>query len=279
MPIGIGEDHEELRRTVRRWLEARCPPEVRAPCSTPRPRPCRRSGTSWPVRGGWASTWPRSTAARASACSSSPWSSRRWRGRDAGPGGLHHARRRGGGGRGGRPATQGAATGHGPTAALPLRWPCPGPEPDGQARRAGSLDVDGEVGPVLGCHPGQADPGPGHRRGRRRRGWRCRVVCRRPRRPRVSAAPLASLDPIRRVGTVRVEGLVVVPERQLPSVSSTAVRDLALVLARPSVPAGRGGVSTSGRPTPSNAASSGVPSASSRLSSTAWRTCWWRWSR
>src|SRR3984957_7810732 len=26
MPIGIGEDHEELRRTVRRWLEARCPP-------------------------------------------------------------------------------------------------------------------------------------------------------------------------------------------------------------------------------------------------------------
>src|SRR5579863_8541644 len=28
MPIGIGEDHEELRRTVRRWLETRCPSEV-----------------------------------------------------------------------------------------------------------------------------------------------------------------------------------------------------------------------------------------------------------
>lgn len=28
MPIGIGEDHEELRRTVRRWLDARCPPTV-----------------------------------------------------------------------------------------------------------------------------------------------------------------------------------------------------------------------------------------------------------
>ena len=28
MPIGIGEDHEELRRTVRRWLEARCGREV-----------------------------------------------------------------------------------------------------------------------------------------------------------------------------------------------------------------------------------------------------------
>src|SRR5579875_3163580 len=28
MPIGIGEDHEELRRTVRRWAEARCPREV-----------------------------------------------------------------------------------------------------------------------------------------------------------------------------------------------------------------------------------------------------------
>ena len=26
MPIGIGEDHEELRRTVRRWVETRCPP-------------------------------------------------------------------------------------------------------------------------------------------------------------------------------------------------------------------------------------------------------------
>ncbi|MGH9019184.1 MAG: acyl-CoA dehydrogenase family protein, partial [Acidimicrobiales bacterium] len=28
MAIGIGEDHEELRRTVRRWLETRCPPDV-----------------------------------------------------------------------------------------------------------------------------------------------------------------------------------------------------------------------------------------------------------
>ncbi|MHB8682333.1 MAG: acyl-CoA dehydrogenase [Acidimicrobiales bacterium] len=28
MPIGIGEDHEELRRTVRRWLESRCPRQV-----------------------------------------------------------------------------------------------------------------------------------------------------------------------------------------------------------------------------------------------------------
>ncbi len=28
MPIGIGEDHEELRRTVRRWLEEHCPPDV-----------------------------------------------------------------------------------------------------------------------------------------------------------------------------------------------------------------------------------------------------------
>ena len=28
MSIGIGEDHEELRRTVRRWMESRCSPEV-----------------------------------------------------------------------------------------------------------------------------------------------------------------------------------------------------------------------------------------------------------
>src|ERR1700722_2202232 len=28
MPIGIGEDHEELRRTARRWLGSHCPPAV-----------------------------------------------------------------------------------------------------------------------------------------------------------------------------------------------------------------------------------------------------------
>ena len=28
MAIGIGDDHEELRRTVRRWVETRCPPAV-----------------------------------------------------------------------------------------------------------------------------------------------------------------------------------------------------------------------------------------------------------
>jgi alkylation response protein AidB-like acyl-CoA dehydrogenase len=47
----------------------------------------------------------------------------------------------------------------------------------------------------------------------------------------VTAAPLASLDPTRRVGSVRVEGAVVPPERQLPAVSSSLVRDLALVVA------------------------------------------------
>jgi alkylation response protein AidB-like acyl-CoA dehydrogenase len=48
---------------------------------------------------------------------------------------------------------------------------------------------------------------------------------------RVTAAPLASLDPTRRVGSVRVEGLDVAPDRQLPAVSSAMVRELALVLA------------------------------------------------
>ncbi len=46
----------------------------------------------------------------------------------------------------------------------------------------------------------------------------------------VSTTPLASLDPIRRVAAVTVEALTVGPERQLRSVSSTTVRDLALVL-------------------------------------------------
>ena len=61
MPIGIGEDHEELRRTVRRWVETRCPRRSPGPCSTPRPRAARASGTSWPARAGSGSTWPRST--------------------------------------------------------------------------------------------------------------------------------------------------------------------------------------------------------------------------
>ena len=48
----------------------------------------------------------------------------------------------------------------------------------------------------------------------------------------VTTTPLGSLDPTRRVGTVRTVGSVVVPERQLPSVSDAMVRDLALVARR-----------------------------------------------
>ncbi len=81
-------------------------------------------------------------------------------------------------------------------------------------------------------HPGQAAPRPRGRRGWRRRGWppSCGASSTST---APGSAPLrsASLDPTRRVGTVRVEGLVVEPERQLPAVSSTTVRDLALVLA------------------------------------------------
>ena len=77
-----------------------------------------------------------------------------------------------------------------------------------------------------------------------------------------------------------VSGAVVGPERQLPVGHERHG-------ARPRPRAGRGGMCGRGAvvsrawapPTPSSAASSGVPSASSRPSSTAWPTCWWRWSR
>ncbi len=81
MPIGIGEDHEELRRTVRRWLEARCPPAVARALLDAETETMPPFWDELAAPGlARASTWPRSTAARASACSSSPWSSRRWPG-------------------------------------------------------------------------------------------------------------------------------------------------------------------------------------------------------
>ena len=55
----------------------RCP----GPCSTPTPRDCSRCGRPWPTRGGWGSTWPRSSAARVTGSSSWRWSSRRPGGR------------------------------------------------------------------------------------------------------------------------------------------------------------------------------------------------------
>ncbi|MGD0379680.1 MAG: acyl-CoA dehydrogenase [Acidimicrobiales bacterium] len=234
MPIGIGEDHEELRRTVRRWLEARCPPEVaRALLDA-------ETETMPPFWGelaaqGWL--------------------------------GIHVAEEYGGQGFGmlelavvveemARAVMPGPAM---PTmlaaaivsagaddaqrkallspmvdGSLPATVVLPGAGTLAGARAAdGTLDVHGQVGPVLGATLARRLLAPvtvADAAGAGSDGdvvW-CVIDLDVD---GVTASPLASLDPTRRVGSVGVERLVVVPERQLPSVSSTLVRDLALVLA------------------------------------------------
>ena len=232
MPIGIGEDHEELRRTVRRWLETRCPPEV------PRSLLDAEVETMPPfwdefARQGWL--------------------------------GIHVAEEFGGQGFGMLElavVVEETARAMMPGPALPTmlaaaivsagaddaqRKVLLAPMVDGSAatavalagsgsltgRRAGdgSLEVHGELGPVLGATlamrllvPVTVEmAGPA---GDAVVWCLVDVVA-----PELTALPLTSLDLTRRVGTIRVEGLVVGPERQLPSVSSTTVRDLALVVA------------------------------------------------
>ena len=226
MAIGIGEDHEELRRTVRRWLEARCPPGV------PRALLDAETETMPPfwdelARQGWL--------------------------------GIHVAEELGGQGFGmlelavvveemARAAMPGPAV---PTmlaaavvsaggddtqrkallpamadGTVPTAVVLPGAGTFlGRRGGDGSLDVEGEVGPVLGALLATRLLAPVTVDGDVV--W-CVLDLDAP---GVSVGALASLDPVRRVGTVGVEHVLVEPERQLPSVSSTSVRDLALVLA------------------------------------------------
>jgi alkylation response protein AidB-like acyl-CoA dehydrogenase len=236
MPIGIGEDHEELRRTVRRWLETRCPPAV--------PRALLDADLE---------TMP------------SFWdelASQGWLG-------IHLAEEHGGQGFGmlelavvveemARAMMPGPAVPTMLAAAVvaagaddpqrkallpamadgtaPTAVALPGAGTLGATRAEdGTLSVRGEVNPVLGATLATrllapvavavprgavaSDDAPGIV-------W-CLVDVDGD---GVTAAPLASLDPTRRVGSVRVEGLDVAPERQLPAVSSAMVRELALVL-------------------------------------------------
>ncbi|HVA03654.1 MAG TPA: acyl-CoA dehydrogenase, partial [Acidimicrobiales bacterium] len=226
MPIGIGEDHEELRRTVRRWLEARCPPEV------PRALLDAEVETMPPF-------WDELA--------------------DQGWLGIHVAEEYGGQGFGmlelavvveemARAIVPGpavptmlAAAVVGAGADDPQRKVLLAPMVDGTVptavvlpgagalvgRRAGdgSLEVHGEVSPVLGATLATRLLAPVTVEAT------ATVWCVLDVGDRVTTAPLASLDPTRRVGSVHVERTVVVPERQLPAVSSTTVRDLALVIA------------------------------------------------
>ena len=236
MPIGIGEDHEELRRTVRRWLDTRCPPEVPralldAETETMPPFWHELAGQGWlgihvPEEYGGQGFGMLELAvvveemARAvmpgpalPPCSPPPsW----WQ----------------------VPTTPSARPCWPPwsTGAPPPPWPCP------------ARALSRAPGPVTApcAWPVRSVPcsAPCWGNGCSRR---CRS--RTPRAPGPGTLPpwcgaaststatkspstaLSSLDPTRRVGAVRSQGSVVVPERQLPSVSSAAVRDLALVLA------------------------------------------------
>ena len=95
----------------------------------------------------------------------------------------------------------------------------------------GSLRITGEVGPVLGAVLATRLLAPVAVR-RAEGGEPALLWCVVDvDGAEVTAGALSSLDLTRRVGTVRTEGSVVVPERQLPLVSRAMVRDLALVLA------------------------------------------------
>ena len=136
MPIGIGEDHEELRRTVRRWLEARCPPEVPralldAEVETMPPFWDELAGQGWlgihvaeEYGGQGFGMLELAVVVEEMARAVLP-----------GSGGSHHARRRRGGGRGRRRPAQGAARPHGRRHRPDRRGPAREPAPDGHTVR------------------------------------------------------------------------------------------------------------------------------------------------
>jgi 3-oxochol-4-en-24-oyl-CoA dehydrogenase len=235
MPIGIGEDHEELRRTVRRWLEARCPPAV------PRALLDAELETMPPF-------WDE--------LASQGWL------------GIHVAEEHGGQGFGMLElavVVEETARAVMPGPAVPTMLACAvvaagaddaqrkvllAPMADGTVPAAvvlsgagslegtrssdGSLVVHGTVSPVLGAMLARRLLAPVTVGGSTSAGtggapsvvW-CVVDLGTT---EASAAPLASLDPTRRVGSVRADGLIVAPDRQLASVASVMVRNLALVL-------------------------------------------------
>ncbi len=235
MPIGIGEDHEELRRTVRRWLEARCPPSV-----------------------------PRS-ALEAEAEAMPPFwdelAAQGWLG-------IHVAEAYGGQGFGllelavvveeiARAVAPGPAVPTMLAAAVVMASGADGAQKksllaplvdgsspaavaltgagilEGQTDAAGGLVLHGTLRPVLGGALArrvlvpvavQGD-GPAGAGGAIR--WCCLEID----GPETSVEELPSLDPTRRVALLRVNGAAVPAEHQLPEVTDGLVRDLALVVA------------------------------------------------
>jgi alkylation response protein AidB-like acyl-CoA dehydrogenase len=251
MAIGIGEDHEELRRAVRRWVEARCGPEVpRALLDADKETmaPCWESlaEQGWLAlhvdegRGGQGAGFTElavvieelarvpvpgpvtTTMLAAAAVAAAP----------------------------DEPARRGllAALADG-TAPAAVVLPSSGTL-EGHRDAAGDLVVSGTLRPVLGAplarsvlapvavdaatdtSPWMPGEGPGKSGGGSAGGQGGVVWCLvELDAPGTSIEPLSSFDPTRRVGAVHVASHSVVPERQLPGVDGATVLDLALVVA------------------------------------------------
>jgi len=232
MPIGIGEDHEELRRTVRRWLDTRCPPSV------PRALLDAEHETMPPF-------WDELAA-------------QGWLG-------IHVAEEYGGQGFGmlelavvveefARAVVPGPVVPTIVAAALVAaggddtqRKALLAPLVDGRSPAAvalpgagtltasaggdGALVLRGSVGPVLGVGLASRLLAPVVPEGDTGAGTAVLWCVLELDDGACTVRPLASLDPTRRVAAVDVEGAVVPAERQLRGLTSETVRDVALAVA------------------------------------------------
>ncbi|HUO49516.1 MAG TPA: acyl-CoA dehydrogenase [Acidimicrobiales bacterium] len=250
MPIGIGEDHEELRRTVRRWIESYCGPEV--------PRGLLDADKE-PLPPFW------------DALAEQGWL------------GLHVGEEEGGQGFGfaelavvveelGRAAAPGpvvttmlaaavaATAAPGEARSRVLRELADGSAPaavalpgsgtlDGRLDDGGTLQVTGTLRPVLGVVPARLLLAPVCVEGGGSRSpWAAETDAPTAGAPTATAGrvrwcavdlgasgvevdPIDSFDPTRRVGTVRLASVAVPADAQLPGVDALRVVDLALVVA------------------------------------------------
>jgi alkylation response protein AidB-like acyl-CoA dehydrogenase len=226
--VAIAPEHEELRRTLRRWTEARCPREV--------PRALLDAETE-PLPPFWGEL-----------------SSQGWLG-------IHVPENCGGQGFGfpelavvieelARAVAPGPVVPTMLAAAVLGGLDDPGqrkellaPVVDGSAPAAvalpgsgtlegrrmadGSIEVTGSSRPLLGLGTARILLVPVELRDDGDHSW-CVIDLETP---EVSVLPLASLDPTRRVGAVEVQGFVVDPAHQLAGLQVGVVRDLAVVLA------------------------------------------------
>jgi alkylation response protein AidB-like acyl-CoA dehydrogenase len=227
MPIGIGEEHEELRRTVQRWADARGGTAAARALLDAEAEPlpdfwAELAGQGWlglhvgEEHGGQGAGLLELAVAveeLARACLPGPW----------------------------LPTMVAAAvltTSTDPAAkellpglvdgSLPAALALPGSGAVHGVRAGdGSLSVTGMLSPVLGVAMARVCLAPLTVDGQSAPGW----VAIDLDSAGVEVTPLTSLDLARRVGSVRAEEVVVPPNRQLPSLDAAAMHQRALVVA------------------------------------------------